>query len=896
MWVGALTPTSARVVAKVEASGSVYLNVGTGPDLSGPRFGPVASSSDGIVHLAASGLEPDTAYYYGISLGNDLDPLRGRMRTHPPTGEPASFTYAMATCGGHAEAGGDPDYPGVGDVLASNRQTNHPVFDRIREHDPLFFIHGGDLHYYDIGSGNHGIEPAGELATFRRGYDDVLAQPRQHELYRTVPLAYVWDDHDFGPNDSDRTAPGRDNACRAYRERVPHYPLPAGEGANPTYQSFQVGRVLFLMSDVRAERDPNGDPQTWSKTMLGTQQKRWMEHLLSTTEAEALVWVMPSQWNSGHVDAWGQFMHERAELVEMFGDLGWLNRMCINSGDAHALSIDTGGGHRHGGFPIYQFSSLDSEPSPGPSTDTGPNQPGRGQYGLVNVVDRGHTIEVTGTGYRMGQPWRSHTWYAHVGNRVFGLDAQARGLGDIVEPFTPVLDDQAMRNDVTASRPDGGEEHVDDEEHVAEHGRFDESVTVAVDRDDQLLDQAGWRVHRGTWPDMRYPQVAPALNVRPELVEDWLQMDLGDQIRVGGLPPQHPLGAVELLAQGYTETIEPHRWDVEVNTSPAGPSRVGQTGPEEQPAPNRADRADTTGAALIHPVGPDETEWRVRTLQDGPTDYPVWVTSLGPGAAPDQLPVDLQVGGEVVRATDISSLGWDAFDRTVTGGWGEADSGQDWHAAGGSSSDRFVDGAGRIVLSEDTTRARFQILETPELDEADLAVTMSADQFAEDASLAPSIVVRYLDEANFYVVRTHLTAAGNVYLSLSHSTTSTHEGEIGGNVSTGFTYEPGQRFRVRTRIWGQRVLARLWHDDGRPEPGYWQLDRTVETDPLAAGRVGVAAYAYTDNTNDDVRLTFEQLEILNPQTVTVRRAVNSITASHDEGARVALANPTVIAL
>ena len=37
---------------------------------------------------------------------------------------------------------------------------------------------------------------------------------------------YMWDDHDYGPNDSDRFSPARDAALSSYRDVVPHFPLP----------------------------------------------------------------------------------------------------------------------------------------------------------------------------------------------------------------------------------------------------------------------------------------------------------------------------------------------------------------------------------------------------------------------------------------------------------------------------------------------------------------------------------------------------------------------------------------------------------------------------------------------------------------------------------------------
>jgi hypothetical protein len=63
-------------------------------------------------------------------------------------------------------------------------------------------------------------------------------------------VAYVWDDHDYGGNDADRTSPSRPAALQTYRQMTPHFP-PAGDAETPIYQAFTVGQVRFVMTDNR---------------------------------------------------------------------------------------------------------------------------------------------------------------------------------------------------------------------------------------------------------------------------------------------------------------------------------------------------------------------------------------------------------------------------------------------------------------------------------------------------------------------------------------------------------------------------------------------------------------------------------------------------------------------
>ena len=83
---------------------------------------------------------------------------------------------------------------------------------------PHFFLHLGDFHYANIG--------VDDPWRFREASNRVLRSPRQSALYREAPIVYVFDDHDFGTDDSDGTSVTKAAVQRVYRERVPHYPLP----------------------------------------------------------------------------------------------------------------------------------------------------------------------------------------------------------------------------------------------------------------------------------------------------------------------------------------------------------------------------------------------------------------------------------------------------------------------------------------------------------------------------------------------------------------------------------------------------------------------------------------------------------------------------------------------
>lgn len=381
LWSGGITPTSALVKAKLlQDSGVARLAVSLLPDFSSPLYSnfdtALTTLNNGVVSFEIDGLIPTQRYHYALEVNGVLDTEKvGRLRTFPQ--DTGSFTFAFASC-----------------ALTG---SNHPVFETIRSLDPLFFFHLGDMHYQNIAVNDQNL--------FRQAYETVLASPNQSRLYRDIPLAYIWDDHDFGPNNTDSTAPGRLAARLTYQEYVPHYPLAAGSGDVPIYYAFTVGRVRFVVCDSRSARSPATALDNPSKTMLGVAQKAWFkQELLNARSNYALiVWVNSLPWiGTTGDDGWYLYTYERMELANFIKNNGITN-LCMISGDAHMLAIDngtnsdyaTGGG---AGFPVMHAAALDQSGSVkgGPYSEGA--YPGGGQFGLMTVIDAGDSVRVEWSG------------------------------------------------------------------------------------------------------------------------------------------------------------------------------------------------------------------------------------------------------------------------------------------------------------------------------------------------------------------------------------------------------------------------------------------------------------------------------------------------------------------
>src|SRR2546425_9499004 len=181
-WVGAVTPTSAVVKVRLASEGAVArLSLGEAATNRSVFFTERQTApSDRLLAFELHNLKPSTHYFYNVEVGGRFDRATLGQFTTFPAG-PASFTFSYASC--------------------ARTASTHPVFRTIRENHPLFFMNIGDFHYLNINSDNP--------EKFYAAYDEVLSSPSQSELYRNVPFVYVWDDHDYGGNNTSRTPPSR---------------------------------------------------------------------------------------------------------------------------------------------------------------------------------------------------------------------------------------------------------------------------------------------------------------------------------------------------------------------------------------------------------------------------------------------------------------------------------------------------------------------------------------------------------------------------------------------------------------------------------------------------------------------------------------------------------------
>lgn len=203
-----------------------------------------------------------------------------------------------------------------------------PIFTRVQQEAPdaLFLI--GDTPYID--STDPKIQDARYAEFFRR--------PSLAELLKTTPVYGVWDDHDFGKDNTDGTLAGREHSRAAFIKWHPANPS-FGEDEEGVYTKVRVGPVEVFLLDARwfANTEPSfADPD--KPTLLGRRQWEWLRRELPASEAPFKVLVTGLLWadscRANKPDCWAQYRHERDAIMRFIGERR-ISGVLIMSGDIH---------------------------------------------------------------------------------------------------------------------------------------------------------------------------------------------------------------------------------------------------------------------------------------------------------------------------------------------------------------------------------------------------------------------------------------------------------------------------------------------------------------------------------------------------------------------------------
>lgn len=294
-------PNSSWRRARGDSSGSGTL------DLTGAKF-------RGVSTLTA--LLPDTDYEYRLvdKNGRVLSDLHGQsFHTPPADGTAYDFRVAFGSCAG--EWGMDP---------------TQPVFTAIDQLKPDCFLWLGDNVYYILPD-REWEDPGLMEKRWRRS----RSMPSLQSLLAHTAHYAVWDDHDFGPDNSDSTYALRDFSKELFQD---YWANPAAglSEKDGIYFSFTFGRVEFFMLDTRYERTPNLAEESPDKVILSDTQWQWLEDGLKNSKADFKVVASGMQILSDYhrFETWNLFPQQRSRLLNFIREQE-VGGVFFVSGDRH---------------------------------------------------------------------------------------------------------------------------------------------------------------------------------------------------------------------------------------------------------------------------------------------------------------------------------------------------------------------------------------------------------------------------------------------------------------------------------------------------------------------------------------------------------------------------------
>ncbi len=343
-----VTHRSAAVWLQTDRPATVTLRIAQTSDASRARpfeTSAVATGEGYTATIRVGDLEPGQTYAYTVLVdgAEAARPYATEIRTQPLwqwRTDPPAFTVAIGSCFYRNE----PAYDRPGRAYGGDPA----IFETIADLRPDAMLWLGDnvyLREVDWWS-RSGIE---------HRYAHARQEPALQRLLAAAPHYATWDDHDFGPNDADRSYVLKGATLDAFQR---YWPAPAYgiDGVPGVFTQVQIGDADFFLLDDRYHRAPNDAPAE-EQTILGEAQLQWLLDALSASRAPFKVVALGGQvLNPARVyETYANVAPaERQRLIDAITARG-IDGVVFLSGDRHHAELNRL--DRPGTYPLYEFTS-----------------------------------------------------------------------------------------------------------------------------------------------------------------------------------------------------------------------------------------------------------------------------------------------------------------------------------------------------------------------------------------------------------------------------------------------------------------------------------------------------------------------------------------------------------
>ena len=285
----------------------------------------------------------------------------------------------------------------------ANQNKPQPVLTAVVHQQPDLFIYLGDNIYADTR----------DMNVMRAKYNLLAAKPEFQALRKNVAVLSIWDDHDYGENDSGKEYPRKEESRAQFLDfwKVPaDSPRRQHAGIYGSHRFSKNGKTLqVILLDTRFFRDrlkrnpvlippgtglkndyqPDPNPE---KTLLGDEQWAWLKQEL---QQPADVRIIASSLQFGHeyngYESWTNLPCEHEKMLQLIQETR-ANGVLFLSGDVHWAEISKR--DLPSSYPLYDITAS-------------------------GITEKWGSIEPNQ--YRVGEPFREN----HFGQLVFDWTAES---------------------------------------------------------------------------------------------------------------------------------------------------------------------------------------------------------------------------------------------------------------------------------------------------------------------------------------------------------------------------------------------------------------------------------------------------------------------------------------
>ena len=316
-------------------------------------------------HVLLNQLQPGKHYQYDLFLNNKkiILPYKttfSAKKLWQWREDAPDFTVAFGSCNYINEEALDRPGKGYG--------SDYRIFESLYAKKPNIMIWGGDNIYLREADWDS------TTGIYHRYSHTRKIKEIQPLLANTQNYA-IWDDHDFGPNDGDRSFYFKHETQKAFKDFWANksYGMDASQKEG-VYSTFNWGDAQFFLLDNRFFKSPN-NRLTGERTILGNTQLEWLIDALASSNAGFKIIVIGGQVlnSSAKFENYETYPQEKEKLLSEIAK-NKITGVLFLSGDRHFSELSKLA--RDTTYPLYDWtvSPLTSSASNSYKDDANKNQ------------------------------------------------------------------------------------------------------------------------------------------------------------------------------------------------------------------------------------------------------------------------------------------------------------------------------------------------------------------------------------------------------------------------------------------------------------------------------------------------------------------------------------------